>query len=341
MRTFKRILGFVLVFILVLGIFTFLLTPPSGIRVLLKQAKEGDYNVLIMGQSHAECGYNPYIISDGLDCKAVSVARRITPMNNINYIMQEANVDGKYKTVILDIDPYYWRLDQTRDAGTDMNLVSYLTGTRWLKYFKEVVWPDRFIRIFCDYMLTAENIEKIPNCVSAKLDPSYIANEDSAMNAVNKYLKSDTAYQYEGRGFLRGVNRAPDLGWGDWEFNGTVEQDNIDSFIKMKEYCDEHGIKIICVQSALIPSRLKTQNMGDVHNYFDNLFGSMGVEFYDFNYGKWEYLYRTDEDYVDADGHMMGDIADRQSKLLVEVLKSDNPEQYFYNNYDEVLAHLN
>ena len=340
MRTFRRILGFVIAFILSVGIFMFLFTPPSGIRVLLNQAKQGDYDTLIMGESHAECGYNPYIISDGLNVNAVSVARRITPINNIYYILREANVDDKYKTVILDIDPYYWRLDQTRDPGQDMNLMLYLTGMKRWEYFKDVIWPDRFIKLYCDYQLTWENIEKIPNCVGAKFDKDYIENNDSAMNAVNKYLKSDTAFAYEGRGFLRGVDRAPDLGWEDWEFKGDVEQANIESLAQIKSYCDEHGIKLICVQSALIPSRLSTQNMGDVHDYFDNMLGSFGIEFYDFNYGKAEYLKRTDLDYVDADGHMMGDIADKQSRLLVEVLKSDNPKQYFYNSYDEVLANL-
>ena len=340
MRTFKRILGFVLIFVLSVAILSFLLTPPSGIKILLNQAKEGDYDVLIMGESHAECGYNPYIISDGLDVKAVSVARRITPINNMYYILQEANVDKKYKMVILDIDPYYWRLDQTRDAGTDMNLMPRLTGMRRYHYFREAIWPDRFIRLFCDYQLSLENFEKIPNCVRAKFDKDYIESNDSGMNAVNRYLKSDTAFRYEGRGFLRGVDRAPDLGWEDWEFDGRVEQDNIDSLDRIKQYCDENGIKLVCVQSALIPSRLKTQNMGDVHYYFATMLGERGIEFYDFNYGKWEYLYRTDLDYVDADGHMMGDIADRQSHLLVDVMKSDNPGQYFYNSYDEVLANL-
>ena len=341
MRTFRRILGFIIAFAISVGIFSFLLTPPSGIRVLLNQAKEGNYDTLIMGESHAECGYNPYIITDGIGHETVSVARRITPINNIYYILREANVDDKYKTVILDIDPYYWRLDQTRDPGQDMNLMLYLTGAKRWEYFKKYIWPDRFVKLYCDYQLTWENIQKIPNCVRAKFDKDYIENNDAAMNAVNRYLKSDTAFTYEGRGFLRGVNRAPELGWEDWEFKNDVEQSNIDSLEQIKAYCDEHGIKLICVQSALIPSRLKTQNMGDVHDYFVNMLSARGIEFYDFNYGKWEYLHRTDNDYVDADGHMMGEIADRQSRLLVDVLKSDNPQQYFYNSYDEVLANLN
>ncbi len=340
MRTFKRILGFIIIFVLSVAILSFLLTPPSGIKILLNQAKEGDYDVLIMGESHAECGYNPYIISDGLGVNAVSVARRITPINNLYYILQEANTDKKYKMVILDIDPYYWRLDQTRDAGTDMNLMPRLTGTRRYHYFREAIWPDRFIRLFCDYQLSLENFEKVPNCIRAKFDKDYLESNDAGMNAVNRYLKSDTAFRYEGRGFLRGVDRAPALGWENWEFDGRIEQENIDSLDRIKQYCDENGIKLVCVQSALIPSRLKIQNMGDVHDYFDNMLGARGIEFYDFNYGKWEYLYRTDLDYVDADGHMMGDIADRQSRLFVDVMKSDNPGQYFYNSYDEVLANL-
>ena len=340
MRTFRRILGIVIVFALSVGIMSFLLTPPSGIRVLLKQAQEGDYDTLIMGQSHAECGYNPYIISDGLDVNAVSVARRITPINNIYYILQEANLNKKYKTVILDIDPYYWVLDQTRDLGTDMNLMPHLTGMRRYHYFREAVWPQRFVMLFCDYALTGENIAKIPNCVGAKLDSDYIANNDSAMNAVNKYLKSDTAFDYEGRGFLRGVNRAPDLAWAPTEFKGHVEDDNIYDLQRIKAYCDENNIRLICTQSALNPYRLRAQDMSEVHDYFTDLLGSMGIEFYDFNYAKSEYLYRTDEDYVDVDGHMMGNIADRQSQLFVEVLKSDDKSQYFYNTYDEVLSNL-
>ena len=339
-KTIIKILGFIAIFVLSVALLSFLLTPPSGIRVLLKQAKEGDYDVLIMGQSHAECGYNPYIISDGLDVNAVSVARRVTPINNIYYILQEADVDHKYNMVILDIDPYYWVLDQTRDSGSDMNLMPHLTGMRQYHYFREAIWPQRFTMLFCDYMLSGENIAKIPSCVSAKFDKDYRENNDNAMLAVNRYLKSDTAFTYEGRGFLYGVNRAPDLGWEPFEFNGTIEQDNLDYLIRIKQYCDDNNIRLICTQSALNPYRLRIQNMGEIHDYFDNMLGSMGIEFYDFNYAKAEYLHRTDEDYVDMDGHMMGGVADRQSNLFVEVMKSENREQFFYNSYEEVLDSL-
>ena len=339
-KTIIKILGFAASFILSVLLLTFLLTPPSGIRVLLKQAKEGDYDVLIMGQSHAECGYNPYIISEGLEVNAVSVARRITPINNIYYILQEADVSKQYNMVILDVDPYYWVLDQTRDSGSDMNLMPYLTGMRQYHYFREAIWPQRFTMLFCDYMLSGENILKIPSCISAKLDTDYRENNDNAMLAVNRYLKSDTAFTYEGRGFLRGVERATELGWEPFEFTGTVEQDNIDYLIRIKQYCDDNNIRLVCVESALNPYRLRIQDMGQIHDYFDNMLGAMGIEFYDFNYAKSEYLHRTDEDYVDVDGHMMGDVADRQSQLFVEVMQSEDSKRYFYDSYVEVLKNL-
>jgi len=81
--------------------------------------------------------------------------------------------------------------------------------------------------------------------------------------------------------------------------------------------------------------------MDDVHEYFAELCGEYGVPFYDLNYLKDEYLSRTDDDYVDLDGHMMGELADRQSAVLGQILISKDKKAFFYDNYDDVLSHLN
>jgi len=94
------------------------------------------------------------------------------------------------------------------------------------------------------------------------------------------------------------------------------------------------------VQSALPPYRLQNENMDEVHEYFTELCSEYQVPFYDLNYLKDEYLSRTDDDYVDLDGHMMGELADRQSAVLGQILISENKEAFFYDNYDDVLKHL-
>lgn len=80
--------------------------------------------------------------------------------------------------------------------------------------------------------------------------------------------------------------------------------------------------------------------MDDVHEYFIKLCDKYGVPFYDLNYLKSEYLSRTDDDYVDIDGHMMGELADKQSVVLSRLLLDNNKSRYFYDDYDEVLEHL-
>lgn len=337
MKAVRRIVLFVIAFILSVIILTLLFSPPSGIRILLNEAKEPGFNTLILGQSHGECGYNPYIISDELGVNAMNASRRTTPINNFKYIIEEANRDGQYNTVILDIDPYYWIMEQNRDFGTDMNLLPYLTGQRKLSYFKECIWDINYSVLFCDYYISLENIKLIPKALKAKFTKEYILNQDYAMNYVDEYLKSEKAYAYKGRGFLYGVDRAPDLGWATWDFDGALPS-NLESFDEIVSYCKDNNIRLICTQSALPPSRLTQQNMSYVNEYFTNLCNSYGIEFYDFNYAK--NLKRTDFDYVDADGHPMGELADRQTKILCDVMKSQDKSQYFYNTYEEVLSNL-
>ena len=337
MRTSKRLIGFILSFVVVVVVLSLCFTPPSGIRLLMHEAKDTKYDTIILGQSHGECGYNPYIISDELGCEAMVVSRRLTPLNNMYYILKEINKDNHIKTVILDIDPYYWRLGQNRDYGTDMDLFYRLSGLNRWEYFKDVIWGDQFMRLFCDYYISLENIKLIPKALKAKFNKEYILNEDSAMVYVDEYLKSDNAYEYKGRGYLYGVNRAPELGWEIWQFDNDVTEENLQSFRDINEYCNQNGISLICVQSALTPTRLHQQNMGDVHDYFTNLCDLYNIDFYDFNYAKKEYLNRTELDYVDADGHPMGELSDRQTKLLCELVKSSNKGEFLYNDYSEVL----
>lgn len=339
MRTFRRGLAFALAFILSVIIMTLLFTPPSGIKILLNEAKSTEYDTLILGQSHGECGYNPYIISDELGCNAINISRRLTPIDNMYYILKEANKNNQYKRVIIDVDPFYWTVDNSRDWGTDMLLFRHLSGLDRFRYFKEIMWPQNYNILFCDYYISTKNIELIPDALRAKLSKSYISNQDEAMVNVNKYLGADKNFTYNGRGYLFGVTATLDVDWDTWQYAG-IDGCNIDAFIRIKEYCDANGIELIMVQSAMPPERLKTQDFGVMHDDLTNYFEQNGLKFYDFNYAKKEYLSRTDYDYVDREGHMMGYLADAQTKLLCDILNGNDSQKYFYNNYFEVISNL-
>lgn len=144
-------------------------------------------------------------------------------------------------------------------------------------------------------------------------------------------------YKYQGRGFRYGVKKS-NITWSNYTFNkNKIKSENLQCFYEIIEYCKDKNIELICVISALPPYRLKNENYDDVHEYFNRLSSENNIAFYDLNYIKKEYFPRTDSDYVDLDGHMMGETANRQSVILGKILLSESKDDFFYDNYSEVV----
>ena len=66
-------------------------------------------------------------------------------------------------------------------------------------------------------------------------------------------------------------------------------------------------------------------------------FEEYGVEYYDFNLLTMDTLPRTDDDFFDEEGHMLGELADRYSDILASVLldKCDKSTA-FYGTYAQL-----
>lgn len=343
MQTFKKVTGFVIVNILVLTIMNWMLSQPSALRILMEEAKNTEYNTIIIGESHGEMGYDPFVLSDEMGSQVFNLARRGMPVVNLSYILEETNSNQNYKCVILDLDPSYWDDDHKGRFGTDTNLLFRLTGKRWFAYVRDILAKDNYNDTIADYNFCMDSIKKISKNIKCKFSKEYINREESFMRDTYASIVLGTTerYKYLGRGFRYGLKKL-EIEWPSWEFDeNNIKQENVDAFKKIVKYCKDNDIELICVQSALPPYRLQNENMDDVHEYFAELCGEYGVPFYDLSYLKDEYLSRTDDDYVDLDGHMMGELADRQSAVLGQILISDNKKEFFYDNYDDVLSHLN
>ena len=339
MRTFKRIAGFIIVNLIVVILLTFMLTQPSVLKVLIGEAKNQEFNTLIIGESHGETGYDPYVISKVTGDETFNLSRRLMPLVNLSYILEETNFNGHYRKVILDLDSYYWDLDHKGTFGSDSNLIFRLTGSRWVRYAKDILLNDNYNDSFADYKLNAENIKKIPKNLRCRLKSLGMKNDD-AINEIYSVLNVTDSFEYKGRGF-RYMLKKTNESWVDRTFDeDSIKGENVEAFKKIVKYCKDNDIELVCVQSALPPYRLQNENMDAVHEYFTELCSEYQVPFYDLNYLKDEYLSRTDDDYVDLDGHMMGELADRQSAVLGQILISENKEAFFYDNYDDVLNHL-
>ena len=341
MRTFKKFTGFIIANLLVIVSLTFMLTQPSVLKILMKEAKSGEFDTLIIGESHGESSHDPYLMSDVAGYQVFNLSRRSMPMVNLSYIMEEANANGQYKRVILDLDPSYWDEDHKGTFGSDTNLLFQLTGFRWFDYMKNILMEDNYNNTLADYHLNAKTIKQIPQNLRYKLNKAYLIGEESSVQNIYSIIGVANNYEYKGRGFRYGMKKSG-VEWPRWDFNeNNIKLENIEAFKKIVKYCKDNDIELVCVQSALPPYRLKNENMDKVHEYFTELCGEYNVPFYDLNYLKDEYLSRTDDDYVDLDGHMMGKLAERQSMVLGQILISDNKEVFFYDNFEDVLNHLN
>lgn len=340
MRTFKKIVGFIIVNLIVVVSLTFMLAQPSVLKVLLKEAKNEECDTLIIGESHGETGYDPYVISDVTENHVFNLSRRLMPVVNLSYIIEEANANGQYKRVIFDLDASYWDDDHNGTFGSDTNLLFRLTGNRWVDYVKNILAKDNYNVTFADYNLSASMVKRIPKNLKCKLNRAYLAGDESSIQNTYSIIGTEGSFEYKGRGFRYGLKKSG-VDWPSWDFvESNIKEENVEAFKKIVKYCKDNDIELVCVQSALPPYRLQNENMDEVHKYFTELCDKYSVPFYDLNYLKYEYLSRTDDDYVDLDGHMMGKLADRQSAVLGQILISENKEVFFYDNYDDVLKYL-
>ena len=340
MQTFKKILIFGIVNILLIMSMTYLFAQPSAVKVLLKEAKNESFNTLIIGQSHGETDIDPFVLSQSSDIEAFNLSRRLMPIENLYYLIKEANVNNNYKRIILDIGASYWMSDHSGLAGEDANLLFKLSGTRTLEYFWDVQWNDNYNDPLCDYLVTISSIMKIPQTIRAKTNALYWNSSPKAIEYANDAAGVSETYEYKGRGFRYGIKHSG-IEHSKWEFDETqIKDENIKAFAKIVKYCREHDIDLICIQSATTPSRIKNENFDDVHRYFDELCSNYDVPFYDMNYVKTEYFQRSEEDFVDSDGHMMGALAEEHTNILLEIINSESPAIYFYETYEEVLNNL-
>ena len=200
-----------------------------------------------------------------------------------------------------------------------------------------------FPNFIADYRLAPRNASQIPGAAYVRLRPSYWHHGEETIPMIMKALYLGANYEYKGRGFRYGHSYSfhMDTLYKPVKFKaGKIVPENVEYFHKMAEFCKSRGIRLVCFYSALPPYRLLRENENAANKYYSDLCKKEGVEFYDMNYLKKEYLDRTDMDYVDLDGHMMGSLGDRQTRVLAKILSSDDPSSMFVDSYDVVLKNL-
>ncbi len=347
MRAFKRGLIFLIVNVIVGCAANYLLGTTPFTQKLMNEYHMYNCDIAILGQSHERTGFNPFIMNDEYNKNAFTFGEGGMTNDDIYGEIKELNKDGNLKEVYLGMDYGTWNDPVDKNFETEGFDGNSNTVWRWsmkngvdLEYFWNMAKAQTYNDALFVYEANADTIRRIPERLRALRHPENLKNVKTQIQQPGAKILGGI-YQYKGRGYLEGMKIREDSKYGMREFREErISEYKIRYFNKTASYCKENGIKLVCVTSAVPPERLAGEKHDQAHEFFQNLCDEAGVPYYDFNYAKSEYLYRTREDYVDAEGHMKGSLADRQTRLLMEVEQAEDSSIYFETNYDDVVAGL-
>lgn len=322
MQVFKKTVLFLALLLAVILLLQFALGPIPYYEDAIAEFNGGGYDSIVIGSSYGN-NIDPRLLPEGE--RVYNLSRPNVPLVDFYYLVREFDKTHDLKTIYLDVCVPYW----TGELGdiNRINMLNILTGANQAEYFTDVLLNTSYNDFFFRYEVNSNTLRKIPTTMKEKLR-----------------IWSDRRNQVPRGPSTQGFNFVTDK--GDPTLNpenfspDKIDPKSLEVFEDLVRYCEEQDIQLVGFMTALPQERLRAENLGEVHDYFTQVFVDYGLPLYDFNYIPWEIFPRPTEDFHDMDGHMMGPLAQTQSRLFSEILTAGDPASYFLPGYESVLQNL-
>lgn len=311
-----KIIIFILIIVTISYLCYFAISPSSYMRVVLHEVRNGNYDMVFVGQSRGESSINPFIMDEVLGYNSYNLCRAFVQLPDIQYVVKEANVDKQLRVVVLDVDQlYFYHTDI--DYFSDSYMYPHITNKDdKIRYFLSLLNKDYRILLARYTIQGIDDFKASKDRISSKLSKEY--HEYSIKAAIKK----NEHYTYVGKGYMKNIKRNEKPEEGSAWNKEQISEEACLSIRDIADYCDANGIELIAVHAPVPHERFTEDEHYEQRNTFNKLFAEYGVEFFDFNFIKEEYLTWNKEDFVDLEGHLMSNLADDYSKVLGLVLKN-------------------
>ncbi|MCR5516700.1 MAG: hypothetical protein K6F41_09630 [Lachnospira sp.] len=331
---YVRSVVFILGLVAFVWICNFALTGDSYVKYIITAADRGydlnedgsqmgdtvGFDTVILGGSHGRCAIDPSIVDEVLDTNSINLCIPGETVKDSYYLLLEAAKNNDVKRVILDVDYQYYLGDQT-GGSFDRAFIYYQ-----LSWSSPVKWL---------YMIEDGNVLDIRNAISMrnnyhysldyiKENVEYKLTHDNNYN-IYKLRETDGSGTYKGKGFYYTPRTAFNSAFGDChteDYDQPVHKVPRAYFEKIKKFCDENGIELVCVYSPISTDSRSIIDMDKVHETMSDFFNEYDVTFIDYNEVDSSILDCSKDNYLDAEGHMCGDFAEVYSRLLSTNIKS-------------------
>jgi hypothetical protein len=301
-------------------------------RVTLDElSRDGYVDVLFVGASHTEDGYNINLIEENTGLNAYNVGVSAQKLQSCYYLLKEAGENNGVKTAWLDV-AYGVTAAESSTKLANYVVADYLTNQK-VKY--EFLIEEYGVEGVVNGMLPVlHSCSLKPSTLKAHLTRDYIKNP-------YKYLPTETD-EYSGQGYIKGKGTLAE----NYVFksDGSINPEKLVSDYSWKwlkkiiNYCNEKGIELVLVNVPMPDGQLQADLYYDEYTeYIRNVAQEYGLKYYDFNLTKSYALTMERSDYDDS-SHLNGQGADKFSECVSKILNGELDESAFYDTFAEKLA---
>lgn len=307
---------------------------------------DGKIDNVYIGSSHVYSDINPLLLDEINGQYNFNLSSSAQRLNGSYYLLKEADKNNSLSHVYLDL--YYTGSAKTDDSP-DLDPISISSQWNWhntdymrlslnkLEYMLSIGGPEKYIDIifpFSRYRSNLDNWDYIEEMMEKKNSNEYFAYElyeDTTDRTYIEYLKQGCYYSVDEIADTKKLI-AKDIPMDENPMGETSEK----YLHKIISYCQRRDIPITLLVTPIETFQLiNLENYDNFVNQVKSIAEEYGVDFYDFNLAKEEYLSIQHTEYFRDDKHLNTAGAEVFTDFFAKVVSgtaSEN-EKYFYSSF--------
>lgn len=348
-----RCVAFLLVLAILIGTCDYFFSESGYIRYILHEVKatEENFDTIVIGSSHTRCSVDCRYLDEALGVNSFNIGIPGETVDDFYYVLKSICKDNEVKTVIMDVDYYYWMDGQSQNHFSKSFIYQQMNDT---DVKAEYLWNNKdnidIRNVFSRRLTWKVSLKEAEDNADLKISEGYENYEMEAAVEDDGYFPT-AGGPYLGKGFCYRyrINEVP----GNPEYvktmrtaaNKNIDKNVISQFERLYNYCKDNGIELIAITAPITPDALEDAQVDRAYEKIADLFAGYGIEYYDFNKTLMSVLPRDDSGYVDTEGHMYGELAELYSEVLAKFLADVRDGEvdmssYFYPSYQEMYKNM-
>ena len=222
------------------------LYPYNEMRVVVHKIQTADYDTLIIGNSHGQCGIDPVALEQFGGMHAINAASGNEFVIDAYYLVRLAAQSADLKTVIYEIDSAYWMLDEAENCELVKVYHEFPPSKLKFRYFQDKILKSDFRTVPFEWYLYRNYLGRIDSLREMK-------SSDAYKNYSIEPFRSPVQLMQE-NGFIaiqRFEEDAPKADTSMTWHRENVKEKHLKNFKRLVDFCRENEIQLVCIMTPI------------------------------------------------------------------------------------------